>query len=217
MWKSTEMDPGEWCALVHVDIGMRSGLEAVEEALRSLVAGSASNTGTIELVALKDERRPNHFEVVGRFSSEAAYHAHQVGEPNLAFRRSIGPILGSPYEDRLHGARSTQQWPSAKVGDFAVVTQVEARPDRLGDATTGFDRFVGERLGEAGLVGQVALQRRYLPSNLEAVSVWTGPESFDDYVSSRATAASRAGLEELLLAPIEDRRFELLAGTWATP
>jgi quinol monooxygenase YgiN len=210
------MDPGEWCALVHVDIGMRSGLEVVEDALRSLVAGSVS-TGTIELVALKDERRPNHFEVVGRFSSEAAYREHQVAEPNLAFRGSIGPILGSPYEDRLHGARGAQHWPSAKVGDFVVVTQVEARPDRLDEATTRFDAFVAERSGEAGLVGQVALQRRYLPNNLEAVSVWTGPASFDDYAGSTAGAASRAELEQLLLAPIEDRRFELLAGTWTTP
>jgi quinol monooxygenase YgiN len=97
-----------------------------------------------------------------------------------------------------------------------VVTQVEARPDRLDDATTGFDAFVAERSAEAGLVGQVALQRRYLPNNLEAVSVWTGPAGFDEYAGSRSAAASRARLEELLLAPIEDRRFELLAGTWAT-
>jgi quinol monooxygenase YgiN len=210
------MDPGEWCALVHVDIGMRSGLEVVEDALRSLVAGSVSTTGTIELVALKDERRPNHFEVVGRFSSDTAYHEHQVAEPNLAFRRSIGPVLGSPYEDRLHAPRGAQRWPSAKVGDFVVITQVEARPDRLDVATTGFDAFVAERSAEAGLVGQVALQRRYLPNNLEAVSVWAGPASFDDYAGSTAGAASRARLEQLLLAPVENRRFEVLAGAWAT-
>ncbi|MBO0886837.1 MAG: antibiotic biosynthesis monooxygenase [Acidimicrobiales bacterium] len=215
MWESTQVNPDEWCALVHVDIGMRTGLEVVEDALRSFVAGSASSSGVIELVALKDERRPNHFEVVGRFGSEAAYHEHQVAEPNLAFRRSIGPVLGSPYEDRLHGARGRQHWPGAKVGDFVVITQMEARPDRLDAATTRFDAFVSERSAGPGLLGQVALQRRYLPNNLEVVSVWSGPEAFDDHAGS--SAASRAGLEEVLLAPIEDRRFELFAGSWATP
>lgn len=211
------MDPGEWCALVHVDIGMRTGLEVVEDALRAFVAGSASATGTIELAALKDERRPNHFEVVGRYRSEAAYHDHQVAEPNLVLRRSIGPVLGSPYEDRLHGARGPQHWPMAQVGDFVVITQVEARPDRLDAATTGFDAFVAERSEEAGLVGQVALQRRYLPNNLEVVSVWSGPEAFDEHAGSKPAVTSRAGLEEMLLAPIEDRRFQLFAGTWSTP
>lgn len=211
------MNPEEWCALAHVDIGMRTGLEVVEEALLSFVAGSVSTTGVIELAALKDERRPNHFEVVGRYSGETAYHEHQVAEPNLVFRRSIGAVLGSPYEDRLHGARGPQRWPKAKVGDFVVITQMEARPDRLDTATTRFDAFVGERSNDAGLLGQVALQRRYLPNNLEVVSVWAGPEAFDDHQVARPTTASRAGLEEVLLAPIEDRRFQLLAGPWATP
>lgn len=211
------MDSEEWCALVHVDIGMRTGLEVVEDALRSFVAGSVSTTGVIELVALKDERRPNHFEVVGRFGSEAAYHQHQVAKPNLELRRSIGPVLGSPYEDRLHGARGQQRWPGAKVGDFVVITQVEARPDRLESAAAGFDAFVSERSADPGLVGQVALQRRYLPNNLEVVSVWSGPQAFDDHAGSSSAAAARAGLEEVLLAPVEDRRFHLFAGTWATP
>ena len=211
------MDSDEWCALVHVDIGMRTGLEVVEDALRSFVAGSGSTKGVIELVALKDERRPNHFEVVGRFGSEAAYHEHQVAEPNLELRRSIGPVLGSPYEDRLHAGRGQQRWPEAKVGDFVVITQMEARPDRQDDATARFDAFVSERSADPGLVGQIALQRRYLPNNLEVVSVWTGPEAFDDHAGSPTTAASRSGLEEVLLAPIEDRRFELFAGRWATP
>lgn len=211
------MDSAEWCAVAHVDIGMRTGLEVIEDALRSFVAGSASASGVIELVALKDERRPNHFEVVGRYRSEAAYHEHQVTEPNLAFRKSIGPVLGSPYEDRLHGARGQQHWPKASVGDFVVITQMEARPDRLEAATTRFDAFVAERSAEPGLVGQVALQRRHLPNNLEVVSVWTGPETFDRYTGSSAAVASRAGLEEVLLAPVEDRRSELFAGTWSTP
>lgn len=210
------MNPDEWCALAHVDIGMRTGLEVVEDALGKFVADSVSATGTIGLAALEDERRPNHFEVVGRYSSETAYREHQVAEPSLAFRRSIGPILGSPYEDRLHGARGPQDWPSARVGDFVVITQIEARHDRLDAAAARFDAFVAERPA-GGLVGQVALQRRYLPNNLEVVSLWTGPEAFDEYAGSRPAVASRAELEELLLAPIEDRRFVLLAGTWATP
>jgi len=111
------MEPGEWCAAAHVDIGMRTGLELAEDALREWTAGGAERPGVLELLALKDERRPNHFEVVGRFASEASYRAHQTAASNLAFRRTVGPVLGSPYEDRVLGPRGAQRWPAADGGD----------------------------------------------------------------------------------------------------
>ena len=61
------MELDEWCAAAHVDIGMRTGLEATEDALRDWTAGGSELPGVLDLLALKDERRPNHFEVVGRF------------------------------------------------------------------------------------------------------------------------------------------------------
>lgn len=207
------MDLGEWCALVHLDIGMRTGLEVVEEQLRQLAEAADATAGTIELAILRDVRRPNHFEMIGRYESEDAYHRHQVAASNLAFRRSVGPVLGSPYEDRLHGPKGQQSWPSASIGDLVVITQVEARPDQQGSATARFDAVVAAQSTNANLVGQVALQRKGMANNLEALSVWSGPAGFEDFLGSEPAASSRASLEESLLAPIDDRLFLLFAGT----
>lgn len=210
------MNQAEWCALVHVDIGMRSGLEAIEALLVDLAEEAGNSPGTLEVVALKDVARANHFEVVGRFESEEAYLAHLVSPSNLALRRGIAAVLGSPYEDRLHAPRGAERWPAASTGDVVVVTQFEARPDRRGEALEAFDALHAVDLAAPGLVGEVALQRRGLPTNLELVSVWTSLEAFEEYLESAAAQAARAALDPLLLAPAGDRRNTVLGGSWQT-
>jgi quinol monooxygenase YgiN len=209
------MELSEWCAVVHVDIGSRTGLEAVEDAFHALVDGSAGASGTLELVVLRSEGRPNHFELIGRFASEDAYHEHLVTPSNLVFRSTVAPILGSPYEDRLHSARGKQSWPVASLDDFIVVTQVEARPSELESALAAFDALVVQQSFAAGLRGQVALQRHYLPNNLELISVWESPEAFDAHLASDDGLALRSAFQALLLAPADDRRYTLIAGRWA--
>ncbi|HEY5271692.1 MAG TPA: antibiotic biosynthesis monooxygenase [Acidimicrobiales bacterium] len=211
------MESGEWCAIVHVDIGMRTGLEVVEDALRALVAGSTETAGTVEIVALRMEGKPNHFEVIGRFASESAYKEHLVSSSNLAFRSMVASVLGSPYEDRLHGPRGDQRWPVASIDDFVVVTQIEARPTQLDAALPAFDGFVAEQSSAEGLLGQVALQRPLLPNNLEVVSVWANSEAFEQYLESDGARSVRAELEEELLAPVDNRRYALIAGVWSVP
>jgi quinol monooxygenase YgiN len=201
------MELDEWCAAAHVDIGMRTGLEAAEDALRDWATGGGDLPGVLGLLALKDERRPNHFEVVGRFASEASYRAHQVADSNLALRRMVGPVLGSPYEDRVLAPRGGQLWPVARVGDFVMITQVEARPDRVEEATARFDAVAAEVAAAEGLLGVVALQRRYLPNNLEVLSVWADADACSAHAATSPATVARAALEAILLAPIDNRRF----------
>jgi quinol monooxygenase YgiN len=215
MCETPAMELGECCAIVHVDIGSRTGLEAVEDALRELVQSSAETAGTIDLVALRQEGKPNHFEVIGRYVSEGAYKEHLVSASNLAFRSLVAPILGSPYEDRIHGPRGEQRWPSASVDDFVVVTQIEGRPTKLDAVLSAFDEFASEQSAAKGLVGQVALQRPSLANNLEVVSVWANSTAFDDYLATDRAQPSRAALEEELLAPVDHRRYTLIAGAWS--
>jgi quinol monooxygenase YgiN len=211
------MEQGELCAVVHVDIGMRTGLEVVEDALHALADGSSETPGTLGVTALRLEGKPNHFEVIGRFASEAAYHDHLVGASNLAFRAMVAPVLGSPYEDRLHAARGNQSWPSAGIDDFVVVTQIEARPSELDGALAAFDEFVAEQSSAVGLRGQVALQRRQLANNLEVVSVWTDADAFESYLASEQASSRQRVLEATLLAPVDNRRYSLIAGGWSQP
>lgn len=201
----------ERCVAAHVDIGMRDGLEFADAALGAWTTGADESSGVLDLLALKDQRRPNHFEVVGRFASADAYHAHQLAPSTLAFRRTIGPVLGSPYEDRVLAPRGANNWPTSTVGDFVVITQLEARSDRPDEAVARLDALVSERVGATGLIGLVVLRRPHLLTNHEVLSVWTDAEAFDAHLAMDSVAAATSALEEALLAPIENRRFYVLA------
>jgi quinol monooxygenase YgiN len=65
--------------------------------------------------------------------------------------------------------------------------------------------------------GQVLLQRRYQPSNLELISVWSSFEAFEEHLASGTTQAPRSALTSRLVAPIDVRRHRLFAGGWTTP
>jgi quinol monooxygenase YgiN len=226
------MDGNEWCAIVHVDFrpayasreafiaALQSGgisFEAGEALLREFVAGTEHSSETIEVAVLQQLHAGNHFEVVARYRSEAAYQAQLSTPVHLAYRAGIAAALGSPYEDRLHGARGEQIWPLAELGDAVVITQLEVQPPHLEEAQALLEELVAIQASDARLIGQVLLQRRYLPTNLEVVAVWSSHESFDEHIDTAEVRALRTQLEHLLVAPIDDRRYDVFAGHFTSP
>jgi quinol monooxygenase YgiN len=147
------VEANEWCAVAHIDIGPPDGPEAFEEGLSEFVEAADAAPGTSGRSALRPVSRPNHFEVIGRFASEVAYLSHLVTPSNLVPRKSIAPVPGSPYEDRVHGPRGPQNWPAAVRGDFVVIFQIEARPQHLAVAECRFDELAAVQLGVAGING----------------------------------------------------------------
>jgi hypothetical protein len=61
------------------------------------------------------------------------------------------------------------------------------------------------------------LERRYRPSNLELISVWSSSEAFEEHLASGSARARRSVLASRLVAPIDVRRHRLSAGGWTTP
>ena len=159
----------------------------------------------------------NHFEVIGRFSSEAVYEAHLISTANLGYRRGLAPALASPYEDRLHGARGEQAWPGAGAGDVVVIMQIDIQPPRLAEALSLVGEVAPAQSAEAAMSGQVLLQRRCRPSNLELISVWSSSEAFEEHLASGSAQAPRSALASRLVAPIDVRLHRLFAGGWTTP
>jgi hypothetical protein len=77
---------------------------------------------------------------------------------------ALAPALGSPYEDRLHGARGEQAWPGAGAGDIVVIMQIEIQPPRLDEALSLVEEVAAAQSADAAMSGQVLLQRRCRPS-----------------------------------------------------
>ena len=130
---------------------------------------------------------------------------------------ALAPALGSPYEDRLHGARGEQAWPGAGAGDIVVIMQIEIEPPRLDEALSLAEELAAAQSADAAMNGQVLLQRRCRPSNLELISVWSSSEAFEEHLASGSAQAPRSVLASRLVAPIDVRPHRLFAGGWTTP
>lgn len=221
------MDTSEWCAIAHIDFlpsfadrealiaAMQAGngpsFEEGEQVLRVLVA-AGHPPGTVDLAVLQELDAANHFEVIGRFSSEAAYEAYLISAANLDYRRGVAPALGSPYEDRLHSARGVQAWPGAGAGDVVVIMQIEIQLPRMDEALSLVEELAAAQSADAAMSGQVLLQRRCRQSNLELISVWSSSEAFEEHLASGSAQAPRSALASRLVAPIDVRRHRLFAG-----
>jgi len=165
--------------------GNGPGIEEGEQVLRVLVAAEHP-LGTVDLAILQQLRAANHFEVIGRFSSPAAYEAHLISTANLDYRRGVASALASPYEDRLHSARGEQTWPGAGAGDVVVIMQIEIQPPRLDEALALVEELAAAQSADAAMSGQVLLQRHHRPSNLELISLWTSAEAFEEHLAAQA-------------------------------
>ncbi len=226
------MDTNEWCAIAHIDFrpsfadrgalvaavqaGKGLSVEEGEQVLRVLVA-AGHPPGTVDLAVLQQLHAANHFEVIARFSSEAAYEAHLISLANLDYRRGVAPALASPYKDRLHMARGEKAWPGAGAGDVVVIMQIEIQPPRLDEALSLVEELAAAQLADTAMSGQVLLQRRCRASNLELISVWSSSEAFEEHLASGSAQAPRSALASRLVAPVDARPHRLFAGGWTTP
>jgi quinol monooxygenase YgiN len=90
--------------VTHVDIAGTP--EVVAEAtrlLREFSADSKKDRGVVRFELLIQDGRLNHFTIVEVWQTRDAFEAHSSAEHTKRFREKIQPMLGSPFDERLHG------------------------------------------------------------------------------------------------------------------
>jgi quinol monooxygenase YgiN len=87
--------------VVHVDV-MPPYTEAAVNLLVRLRRDSLQDAGERNFQVLQELGRPNHFTLVEAWADRAAYEAHNAAEHTRHFRDELQPMLGSPFDERLH-------------------------------------------------------------------------------------------------------------------
>ena len=86
--------------VAHMDIASqdRAGIEA---SLRKLAAAARRSDGTLGFEILQQTDHPNHYNLVSAWLGESPFRAFSASATAREFRRTIAPVLGSPYDERL--------------------------------------------------------------------------------------------------------------------
>jgi quinol monooxygenase YgiN len=78
-----------------------SNLTQIELALHRLAAAARQSDGNLGVEILSQVSHPNHFTFVSAWLGESPFHAFAETIETRAFRQTIAPVLGSPYDERL--------------------------------------------------------------------------------------------------------------------
>ena len=86
--------------ITHVDIGGQ-GTNAAD-LLRKLAETSRKEEGNVRFDVLQHAMRANHFTVIEEWQSAKAIDAHAAAAHTKEYRNSLGPIAGSPLDERFY-------------------------------------------------------------------------------------------------------------------
>jgi quinol monooxygenase YgiN len=90
--------------VTHVDIaGTPAVVAEATRLLKEFSADSQKDQGVVRFELLLQDGRLNHFTIVGVWRTREAFEAHSGAEHTKRFREKIQPMLGSPFDERLHG------------------------------------------------------------------------------------------------------------------
>ncbi len=86
--------------ITHVDIGGQ-GTNAAD-LLRKLAEASRQEEGNLRFDVLQHAMRANHFTVIEEWQTMKTIETHAAATHTKEYRNSLGPIAGSPLDERLY-------------------------------------------------------------------------------------------------------------------
>jgi len=86
--------------VTHLDIGSPDRAR-VEAALRQLSVAALRSEGNLRFDIWQQTDHANHFNLISGWISESQFRAFAASRAARDFRQTVGPLLGSPYDERL--------------------------------------------------------------------------------------------------------------------
>jgi quinol monooxygenase YgiN len=96
-----QIPPTALYAVTHLDIGVEDQ-SAVIEAVHDLVEDARRAPGNLLAEAWQQNSRANHYALLFVWRSRADRDAFNGGAAERRYRGVVGPLLGSPYDERLY-------------------------------------------------------------------------------------------------------------------
>ena len=88
--------------VTHVDVLGPNGAAEAAKMLHEFAADSRKDQGSARFEVLRDPVRLNHFTIVEVWRTRRDFESHLAASHSRAFREKLQPMLGSPFDERLH-------------------------------------------------------------------------------------------------------------------
>ena len=88
--------------VTHIDVLGQNGAAEAAKMLHQFAADSRKDQGSVRFEVLRDPDRLNHFTIVEVWRTRQDFESHLAATHTKAFREKLQPMLGSPFDERLH-------------------------------------------------------------------------------------------------------------------
>ncbi len=187
---------------------------SVEQALELIsteVEARRKDPGNLLLEALQRIGQPNHFVLLGTWTSLDAQQSHRDSDRATAFREALAPLLYSPYDERLHVelVASTEY---SEPSDDAVyaITHVDVTPNNVDPALEHLQAVAAASLAEAGNERFDVLVQSNRRNHFKVVERWENAEARMRHIDAPHTRSFRASVYPLSGALYDERLYRAL-------
>ena len=89
--------------IAHLDLALPATPDRARAdiAMQQFTVAAGQSDGNLGFVAWQQSERPNHFNLISGWNSESQFHAFAATRAAREFRPIVGPMSGSPYDERL--------------------------------------------------------------------------------------------------------------------
>ncbi len=87
--------------ITHIDL-MPTGVDTGVVLLKPFAATTLKEKGCLRFEILQQDGRPNHLTLVATWKDKNAFDAHDSAPYTKEFREKMQPLIGSPWDERLH-------------------------------------------------------------------------------------------------------------------
>ena len=88
--------------VTHIDVLGPNGAAEAAKILHEFAADSRKDQGSVRFEVLREPNRLNHFTIVEVWRTQQDFDSHLAASHTKAFRERLQPMLGSPFDERLH-------------------------------------------------------------------------------------------------------------------
>ena len=194
----------------YIDVTQASKSQAMN-IIKQFRSACAKENGNQRCEAAQRMEQQNEFVVLEIWKDQKSFEAHSKG-PGAQFRDRLRPILSSPYDERVHTAKSVMPPQSAPSGRVVyAVTHIDIALPRVADALALLIPMAEVSRRDAGNSRfEVLQQREPAASQFTLVEIWSNKRQLEAHQALPRTIQFRDRLQPLMEALYDERLYKVL-------
>jgi quinol monooxygenase YgiN len=207
---AVQIDPNAPVYVVaYIDILQSSKAQAMT-LLKQFRASCAKEVGNQRCEAAQRMEQQNEFVLMEVWKDQKSFETHKAG-PGAQLRDKLKPMLGSPYDERVHVGLSVlppQAAPSGRI--VYVVTHVDVIPPKLADTLPVLTAMAEASRKDPGNGRLEVVQQQARPNHFTVVEIWANRRALDAHQSLPRTVQYREALQPFIGALYDERLYKIL-------